>query len=59
MKKTAYNEQHEKNRTSRRRMRVVVGAMALVFILVGLAQGEFNQVLQKAIRVCLECIGIG
>lgn len=40
-------------------MRVVVGAMALVFILVGLAQGEFNQVLQKAIRVCLECIGIG
>lgn len=32
---------------------------ALVLITVGLLAGQHLQVLQKAIRICLECIGIG
>ena len=34
-------------------------AAALVLIGVGIAQQEYLLVLQKAVRICLECIGIG
>ena len=34
----------------------VVGAAALIF---GLLHGGYRDTLQKAIRLCLECIGIG
>ncbi len=40
----------------------VFGALvtaALAFLLVGVALGQPNAVLQKAIHICLECIGIG
>ena len=30
-----------------------------VLILVGILRGEPGMILEKAIRVCLECIGIG
>ena len=32
---------------------------ALVFIFIGIAQEEHLVVLNKAINICLECIGIG
>lgn len=32
---------------------------ALLFIIIGAAGREFVIVLQKAVRICLECIGIG
>lgn len=32
---------------------------ALVLILAGLLQGDFQDVKNKAIRICYECIGIG
>ena len=32
---------------------------AVVLIGVGLSQGQHIQVLSKAIRVCMECVGIG
>ncbi len=32
---------------------------AVALIAVGLAQGEALTVLEKGIRICLECIGIG
>ena len=32
---------------------------AAVLIGIGLAQGQHTQVLSKAIRVCMECVGIG
>lgn len=35
---------------------LVVG---IVFVLVGLEKGQQLGVLQKAINICLECIGIG
>jgi len=35
---------------------LLAGAAFLCF---GLWRGEFADVLQKAVRICLECIGIG
>ncbi len=34
-------------------------ALAVIFIALGLLQREHIDVLQKAVRICLECIGIG
>lgn len=34
-------------------------AMGGVFVAVGVARGEAATVLAKAVRICLECIGIG
>lgn len=34
-------------------------AAALVFIALGVLSGEYREVLGKAVRICLECIGIG
>lgn len=33
--------------------------LALAMIGIGLARQEQTEVLQKAVRICLECIGIG
>lgn len=33
--------------------------LAIVFVAAGAAKGEHLEVLQKAVRICLECIGIG
>lgn len=32
---------------------------AIVLILIGLGQNGFNDIKNKAIRICYECIGIG
>ncbi|MEG0291697.1 MAG: CD1871A family CXXC motif-containing protein [Anaerovoracaceae bacterium] len=37
----------------------VLLAVGMVFVLYGVARGEANEVLNKAIRICLECIGVG
>ena len=41
----------------------VIGCLLLiiggVMIVTGVADGEHTDVFQKAIRICLECIGIG
>lgn len=39
-----------------RLMIAVAGIVALTF---GLLQGGYQDTLQKAVRICLECIGIG
>ena len=38
---------------------LILIACGLVLCAVGLYRGEGNVVLKKAIRICLECIGIG
>ncbi len=40
-------------------MRKYLFGLAFVLLLLGLWRGDEQQVLQKAARVCLECIGIG
>lgn len=37
----------------------LVMALGAVFILAGLLRGEGNTMFEKAINICLECIGIG
>lgn len=34
-------------------------ALAAAFLAAGLARGEHLEVMEKAVRICLECIGIG
>lgn len=47
---------------SKKKLWAIRGAvilMAGVSILIGVAQGEPMEVLQKATNICLQCIGIG
>jgi hypothetical protein len=37
----------------------VICAAGVAFIVLGVSRGEAATVLMKAIRICLECIGIG
>lgn len=43
----------------RRHGGVLLLILGIVFVGIGLARGEHTLVLRKAIRICLECIGIG
>lgn len=43
---------------SRRVIGIAVGIVALAFIIIGLVGNEQTAVLRKAVRICLECIGI-
>ena len=38
---------------------IIAAVLGIVFMFLGVYRGEANIVLAKAIRVCLECIGIG
>lgn len=40
-------------------MRAAVLIAGAVFVLLGISRGEHVEVLNKAVRICLECIGIG
>lgn len=40
-------------------LRTCILVLAVCMIAFGLARGESGTVLQKAVRICLECIGIG
>jgi hypothetical protein len=40
-------------------LRIGVLAMAVVFIIAGILRREYLEVFQKAVKICLECIGIG
>ena len=43
----------------KRKTWLVFAAVSLALVAAGLALGEYQTVLQKAITVCLDCIGIG
>ena len=40
-------------------LRVLLLFISVLFIVIGLLGGEYVSVLNKAVRICLECIGIG
>lgn len=48
-------------KTKPNRATVQIGILftALFFIGIGIAKQEYLEVMQKAVRICLECIGIG
>ena len=43
----------------RRRARFVLLALAVVFIITGIFNGSMTAVVNKAIRICTECVGLG
>ena len=43
----------------RTQLRLAVLAAGIAFLAAGIFRGEFSDVLAKAMRICLECIGIG
>ena len=46
----------DKRRTQKR---ILIAAAGIALLSIGLLRGEASAVLQKAVRICLECIGIG
>lgn len=40
-------------------LRIVMLLCAAAFLVVGIIQQEHMEVLRKAVKICLECIGIG
>lgn len=40
-------------------VRFIVPGLSLALIVIGIQRQEHLEVLQKAVRICLECIGIG
>lgn len=40
-------------------MQITLLAIAVIFVCVGAYRGEVETVFTKAIRLCLECVGIG
>jgi len=45
--------------TKQNKIAVFLLAFGALFLALGLCQGEYRDTLNKAVRVCLECIGIG
>lgn len=50
------NRQKHRKRTG---FQIVIGVLGAALLVGGLVQGEYAVTLNKAVRVCLECIGIG
>ena len=40
-------------------MRTAAFLAGAAFVIIGVMRGEAGEVLEKAVRICLECIGIG
>lgn len=40
-------------------IQAAVGVLGVLALILGLLQGGYSDTLQKAVRICLECIGIG
>lgn len=43
----------------KRKLSFILFLLSVVLIIIGLDSGEFIMVLEKAVTVCLSCIGIG
>lgn len=44
---------------TRDKLRCGILLLSIAFIITGLCQGEVRTIFNKAINICLECIGIG
>ena len=43
----------------KRKLPIFLLALFLVIMVIGLSLGEYGYVLEKAVSICLSCIGIG
>lgn len=43
----------------KRGVQIILGIAAVIFIVCGSMRGEAEVVLNKAVNICLECIGLG
>jgi hypothetical protein len=41
------------------RIRMAILALAIIFIIAGMANGNMQAVMVKAINICTECVGLG
>ncbi len=40
-------------------LQLLIAASAILFLILGIRRGEMAIVLQKAVNLCFECIGLG
>ena len=45
--------------TKQRAAQLALAVCGLAFLILGAAQGGYQTTLAKAVRICMECIGIG
>ena len=50
-------EEHEM--TKQRVTQLALAVCGLAFLILGAAQGGYQTTMAKAVRICMECIGIG
>lgn len=50
---------HMKKLTKQNKTALFLLALGVIFLVLGISQGGYRDAFQKAVRVCLECIGIG
>lgn len=48
-----------RQRQNRKAVGLVLLLVGIVFLLVGIKDGQLQDMFQKAVTICLECIGIG
>ena len=53
-----YNPQEQYLR-ARNILRIALFLVAVIMLAIGISNGEVQTVFQKAVNICLECIGIG
>ncbi len=41
------------------KLKYIVLLLGVSFIVIGITIGQYHTVMQKAVRICLQCIGIG
>lgn len=52
-------QKEEHKMTKRRAAQLAVAACGLAFVILGAVQGGYQTTMAKAVRICMECIGIG
>ncbi len=57
--KKVFAESSDSSGNTRKIVRLILVGVACALIVIGLTQDGFYDVLQKAIRICTECIGLG
>lgn len=45
--------------TRKKSFSIAVSIIGIIFMVIGVYRGEALTVLQKAVKICMECIGIG